>query len=154
MRYTPSIEFANYTLTFGSEKVLLDLFAEIVEPSFEDQKYVRRTGSASWFFLNTQLVTLRDDVDPPIIGLAGRIVKKTTLRRTQIITADSRLLEDQQELDTAPSSIFLLLLNNHRLLFCREMRGAPDIDIFARLASFACASHTKTISTNKLKASV
>jgi hypothetical protein len=49
MRFKSDIEFANYTLTFGDEKVLLDCLHEIVIPSFEDQRYVRRTSAASWF---------------------------------------------------------------------------------------------------------
>lgn len=41
MSFTKTIEFANYTLNFGEDKVLLDAFDCIVFPSFFAQKYVR-----------------------------------------------------------------------------------------------------------------
>jgi hypothetical protein len=132
MRFKTRVEFVNYTLNFGSEKVLLDAFREIVEPSFASQKYIRRTSTASWFFMDVTLIALDSSQDVPVLGLAGRFVKKTKLKRTQVLTSDNQLKEDQRELDSAPSSIFLLILNNHRLLFCKEMPDAPDINNFLK----------------------
>lgn len=136
MRFKTRVEFVNYTLIFGSEKVLLDAFHEIVEPSFANQKYIRKTSTASWFFMDVQLIVLDSSHDIPVLGLAGRFVKKTKLKRTQILTSDNQLKEDQRELDSAPSSVFLLILNNHRLLFCKEMSGAPDISNFLKTSQY------------------
>jgi hypothetical protein len=136
MRFKTRVEFVNYTLVFGSEKVLLDAFNEIVEPSFAAQKYIRRTSTATWFFMDVQLIALDSNQDIPILGLAGRFVKKTKLKRTQVLTSDNQLKEDQRELDSAPSSIFVLILNNHRLLFCKEMPGAPDINNFLKTSQY------------------
>ncbi len=136
MRFKTKVEFVNYTLTFGSEKVLLDAFHEIVEPSFASQKYIRKTRTASWFFMDVKLINLDKSLDVPILGLTGRFVKKTKLKRSQVLTSDNQLKEDQRELDSAPSSIFLLILNNHRLLFCKEMSGAPDIDNFLKTSQY------------------
>lgn len=149
MRTKTDIEFANYTLTFGDEKVLLDCLREIVLPSFEGQKYVRKTRAASWFFLDTKFVTLKNDADSPVVGIAGRIVKKTKLKRMQIITTDSKLLQDMQELDTAPSSLFLLILNNHRLLYCREMSGAPTLENFCATSSYCLRQAYKDFAKNQ-----
>ena len=150
MRFKSDIEFANYTLTFGDEKVLLDFILEIVVPSFENQRYVRKTSAASWFFLDTKFVTLKSDADSPMVGIAGRIVKKTKLKRTQIITTDSKLLQDMQELDTAPSSLFLLILNNHRLLYCREMPGAPTLENFCATSSYCLRQAYKDFAKREL----
>jgi hypothetical protein len=136
MRFKTRVEFVNYTLIFGSEKVLLDAFHEIVEPSFASQRYTRKTRTASWFFMDVKLIALDSSLEVPILGITGRFVKKTKLKRTQVLTSDNQLKEDQRELDSAPSSIFLLILNNHRLLFCKEMSGAPDINNFLKTSQY------------------
>jgi len=86
--------------------------------------------------MDVRLITLDSNLDIPVLGLAGRFVKKTKLKRTQVLTSDNQLKEDQRELDSAPSSIFLLILNNHRLLFCKEMPGAPDINNFLKTSQY------------------
>ncbi|MFT6909427.1 MAG: hypothetical protein ACJAS1_006145, partial [Oleiphilaceae bacterium] len=39
MAFTKKLEFGNYTLNFGEDKVLLALFNEIVMPSFYEMKF-------------------------------------------------------------------------------------------------------------------
>ncbi len=41
-----------------------------------------------------------------------------------------RVSLDKKELETAPTSVFVLLLDSHRLIFCREVAGAPTIQNF------------------------
>jgi len=36
------IEFGNYTLKFGEDKVLLDMFDDVVMPSFHEMRYIRK----------------------------------------------------------------------------------------------------------------
>lgn len=130
MAFLKRIEFGNYTLKFGSKDVLLDHFDNIVFPSFLEMKYMRRLkDKGDYFFLDTKLIILNDDINEPIVGISGRIVKNTMLHRDQIFT-DGDLIDDAKNLETAPSSSFLLILNNHRLLFCREMTGAPTLQNF------------------------
>lgn len=130
MAFLKRIEFGNYTLKFGIKDVLLDHFDNIVFPSFLEMKYTRKLkGKGEYFFLDTKLIILNDDEKEPVIGLSGRIVKNTMLHRDQIFS-DGDLVDDEKSLETAPSSSFLLILNNHRLLFCREMTGAPTLQNF------------------------
>lgn len=141
MSFTKTIEFANYTLNFGTDKVLLDAFENIVFPSFLDQKYIRKFKDTEYFFTQTQLVALDDvdDVDPtfigplppriPTIALCGRIIKKTVFKREQIFQ-DGFLITDHQTLENHPSSIFILMLNDHRLMLCKEVAGAPTLEEF------------------------
>ncbi|MGR5367346.1 hypothetical protein [Photobacterium damselae] len=85
MSFVKRLEFGNYTLKFGEKKVLLDMFDEIVMPSFWEMKYVRKLGDSSeYFFLDTELITLDDNVEEPVLGITGRIVKNTKLKRDQI----------------------------------------------------------------------
>jgi hypothetical protein len=130
MAFLKRIEFGNYTLKFGSKDVLLDHFDNIVFPSFLEMKYIRKLkDKGDYFFLDTKLIILNDDIKDPIVGISGRIVKNTMLHRDQVFS-NGDLVDDEKSLETAPSSSFLLILNNHRLLFCREMTGAPTLQNF------------------------
>ncbi|MDV6342737.1 hypothetical protein R2103_13255 [Nitrosomonas sp. Is24] len=131
MSYVKKLEFGNYTLNFGNKKVLLDLFYEVVMPSFYEMKYIRALqNKGEYFFLDTKIVKLEDDKKNPVIGIVGRIVKNTKLKREQIFRRTEGIVEDKKELETAPSSTFLLILNNHRLILCKEVPGAPLIPPF------------------------
>lgn len=130
MSFTQRVEFGNYTLKFGDEKVLLDYFNEIVAPSFKGRRYVRKIkDKGEYFFLDTEIIRLRLDNGQETAAIAGRIVKNTKLKRDQIYTNDG-IVADPKELETAPTSVFVLLLDNHRLIFCREVSGAPSIQNF------------------------
>ncbi|HAS6339614.1 TPA: hypothetical protein RQJ95_003308 [Vibrio vulnificus] len=129
------LEFGNYTLKFGN-KVLLDMYQDVVLPSFHEMKYLRKRGDTEYFFIDTQVIKLSEEESgEPVVGLCGRIVKNTKLKRDQIFVGES-LVEDPQELETAPSSVFLLVLNNHRLIFFKEVAGAPTIDNFRATSEY------------------
>lgn len=137
MSFAKKIEFGNYTVKFGESKALLDEFDSIVMPSFFEMKYIRKIkGKGEYFFIDTKLVKLSSDNEAPVLGIAGRIVKNTKLKRDQIFRRDGGLIEDQMELETAPSSTFLLILNNHRLMFCREVSGAPTVQNFQSTSQY------------------
>jgi len=127
-------EFANLICRFGDKAVMLDYFNEIVGPAFfgKSRAFTRRHGKAFYFFHNVQLLTLDDEDGTPSRVLAGRIVRKTTLESQQVFVA-GHLRATRQSLETAPSSFFLLVLQSHRLVFVREMHGAPNPDQFALL---------------------
>lgn len=130
MSYTKKLEFGNFTLKFGPDKVLLDFFEEIVEPSFEAQKHLRKIeGKGEYFFINTSKMKITDINGKTHAAIVGRIVKNTKLKREQIFQ-DNHIVLDKKELETAPTSIFILLIENHRLIFCRELPGAPSIQNF------------------------
>ena len=101
--------------------------------------------------METQVIRLDDSQDVPVIGVAGRFVRQTKLKRSQVFTEDHQLREDQRELDSAPSSLFLLILNNHRLLFCREMAGAPTLQQFLSTSRYCLAQAHKTYIDEELK---
>lgn len=135
MAFKQRVEFGNYTLKFGDEKVLLDLFGEIVSPSFKERQYVRKIKNrGEYFFLDTEIIRLPLDNGTETAAIAGRIVKNTKLKRDQIYTNDG-IIADPKELETAPTSVFVLLLDNHRLIFCREVSGAPTIQNFESTSS-------------------
>lgn len=122
------IEFGNYTLNFGNNKVLLDFFSEIVNPSFAERRYVdRRPDGTEFFFLDTKFLRLELDDNSWTGAIAGRIVKNSTISRDQIYTKTDGIVTDRKVLETAPTSVFVILLDCHRILFCREVVGAPTL---------------------------
>lgn len=130
VRFVKKIEFANFTCTFGKDHGMLFLFEEVVWPAFQPMANIRQFKDTQFFFHDTRLIKLVDDPNEPVLCLSGRFVKNTKLKREQIFRRDKGLIENHHELETAPSSLFTLILNNHRLLYVREVAGAPDISTF------------------------
>ncbi|WP_146093791.1 hypothetical protein [Xanthomonas arboricola] len=104
---------------------MLDHFEEIVYPAFFDQR-IREYGSTKYFFSEVNLVYLgEDDQARPLVGIAGRFIKDGEISREQIYK-NGVLVKNSRKMQSSPSSIFLLILHNHRLVYVREMAGAPD----------------------------
>lgn len=144
MEFIRKLEFGNYTLNFGDNKVLLDLFYQVVMPSFLEMKHVRRLKEkGDYFFLDTKLIALDDNPKNPVLGISGRIIKNTKLKRDQIFRTNGGIIEDKSELETAPSSTFLLILNTHRLILCKEVPGAPTIQNFQSTSQYCLKSQHK-----------
>lgn len=134
MGFVKRIEFANFTCTFGERLAMLDLFEEVIWPAFQPMSNTRWFKGTQFFLLDTQLIKVSDGQEHSIFCLSGRFVKNTKLKREQIFRREEGLIEDYTELETAPSSMFVLMLDNHRLLFVREVAGAPDLSTFRATA--------------------
>ncbi|MEM6839758.1 MAG: hypothetical protein AAF609_23340 [Cyanobacteria bacterium P01_C01_bin.120] len=142
------LELYNFTLTFGESRVLIDMLREVVFPAFFEFRR-RDIKSSIYFFDKVELVHLRntqsEDGAPttPVIGIAGQFIKDTELRREQVYNYERRELEmDRDSLRSSPSAIFLLILNNHRLLYLREGSFSPNIKSFeATIKAFLQDSH-------------
>lgn len=141
-----TLEVANLICRFGDHKVLLDLAEEVVIPAFLDGDLVRNYDDTSYFFLNAKKVTLNSSSEPPVIGIVGRIIKDTTIRREQIYAPGKGLVKSEDALQSSPSAIFLLILNNHRLVYVAETKDAPSKETFrSTLLSFIRQKHQKFI---------
>lgn len=80
-----------------------------------------------------------------VLGIVGRIVKDGSLRRDQVYK-DGELVRDHKTMQSSPSSIFLLILNSHRLVYVKEMTGAPDKLAFrSTLLSFLKEERSRVI---------
>jgi hypothetical protein len=127
--------FANFVCKFGEEKALLDYAKEIVLPAFFDDTYIRSYGKkAQFFFYEVQQVVLNEDKDNPILGIAGRFIKNTYLAREQIFDPEKGIVADAASIQSSPSASFLLILNNHRLVYFPETAHAPDLITFRATA--------------------
>lgn len=124
------IEFANVILRFGEEKVLIDYAESIVLPALTDIRLRRQYKDTSFFFHGAELIELTQG-DGLLMGVAGRLIKDTIVHRDQLYDAKAgQLVHNPQSMPSAPSSIFLLILNNHKLVYLHETRDAPPLTAF------------------------
>lgn len=141
-----NLEMGNLVCRFGSEKVLLDLADEIVLPALFDNTLKRSYDKTSYFFHEVSPVKLRSSKEESVIGIAGRYIKDTTLEREQIFEQGKGLVKDAGSLRSSPSALFLLILNNHRLIYVKETKDAPSKDSFrSTLLNFLRKKHAEHI---------
>ncbi|MCC3255410.1 hypothetical protein [Xanthomonas campestris] len=130
---TSTIELANFVCRFG-EKVMLDEFDKIVYPAFFKDSLKRKYGETKFFFEKVNLVKVKASNDSEALAIAGRIIKDTVLRRDQVYVPGEGLRQKKGRLASAPSSIFLLILDNHRLVFVKETPDVPTKEQFRSTA--------------------
>lgn len=126
--FKQTAEFYNFICHFGNQE-LLDYLDEIVLPAFLNTSIMfRRFGKSRYFLLDVSLSTLTlGRFNHP--ALVGRFVVDTELNRDQVFE-DGRLRESRRSMKSAPSSLFALLLDNHKLLYAREVSGGPSVAAF------------------------
>ncbi len=122
------VEVANLVCRFGSTLVLNDLLREVVLPGFLSDD-IRKIQGTEYFLIDQKFVYL-EDRKIESLALCCRLVKNTTLRRHQIYSPSSGIIADEKSLASAPTSIAVLLLKSHRLLFVKEVPGAPSMQQF------------------------
>lgn len=122
------LEVANFVCRFGDKLVLNDLLSEIVIPPFFAE--TKRLSRGTEFFFIDQTFQYFDDGDVESLALCCRLVKNTTLKRHQVYTLAKGIVPDERSMDSAPSSLAVLLLYSHRLLFVKEVPNAPTIQQF------------------------
>ncbi|MEM9014569.1 MAG: hypothetical protein AAGB02_05620 [Pseudomonadota bacterium] len=141
-----TLYFANFVLRFGEEKALLDYAEQILIPAFTDDTLIKSYTSASFYFYEARLERLNDDKDNPVMALTGRFIKDTELRREQIFDPKKGLIKDEKSIRSCPNAYFILVLNDHRLLYLPETRNAPGFGAFKNTAlSFIREKHNQFI---------
>jgi hypothetical protein len=142
---TRTLELANLICRFG-DKVLLDHFEEIVYPSFFDKSLRRVYGETSFFFERVRLLKLDDENGNEAVGICGRFIKDTMVRREQVYVEGEGLRQDHGEMQSSPSSLFLLILDNHRLIYAKETSDGPPKESFrSTLLSFLRQVHSRVL---------
>lgn len=138
-----SLELANFVCKFG-EQNLVDYLWEIVLPAFSDKALQRKYGNKAYFFTDVTLVYVGPETDRKL-AIVGRFIKDTLLEREQLYV-DGALITDHKELKSSPSSVFLLILDVHRLLFIKETQYAPSLEQFeTAIIQFLQEKHTQFI---------
>ncbi len=121
------LQIANFICKFGNRN-LLDFARNIVMPAFLDTRLRRKYSNNDYFLHQTKLKIIRTENDT-LYTIVGRIINNTTVKRHQIFT-DKGLVPDEASLQSSPSALFMLILNNHRLLYVKETAFAPELKTF------------------------
>lgn len=121
------MEVANFSCksTIGDIE-LLDVFSDYVYEAMKSQKVLgsRNSEMLSYKFIDLKFVKIQNEV-----LLTGRLVKNLNIEREQILKGN-RLVQSYDSMESAPSSFFVLILSNHKLLWVREMQRAPLLKDF------------------------
>ncbi|WP_300453038.1 hypothetical protein [Fusobacterium sp.] len=133
MKGKKEIQLANFNCTFGTVEEnaspMLKYFTEIIYPAFKRKKKYRKT----FFFEDIKLGENKK------IGyyLYGKIIKDTTLEITSRYDWENNTLVDTDEkYRSSPFSEFILMLNNHRLLFIPGSKGHPRLSSLKTLLKY------------------
>lgn len=139
MNKSRNLNFANFICHFGDKYEMLDLAEEIIIPAFMSP-LKRKYSDTMYFFHDVALLDL-GSAAAPVAALAGRLVKDTQIQREQILR-NGVLVYDKRSLESAPSAFFILVLNDHKLVYMPETKGAPSIEAFRATAQkFASEKH-------------
>lgn len=125
-----NFEIANFVFTVGSTPrlVMKDLFNEVIRPAFTDERLVRAYDKTSYLLMDVSEGLLQMG-GATVDVLYGQIVKDTILERKQV-RRGRELVPAEGAMESAPSSVFCLVKENHRLMFMPRHRGAPRIEEF------------------------
>ncbi len=129
------VHYANFVCHFGTDE-LLDYLHEIVLPAFRPQGSVRTFKDGRYFFDGTELLNLAAPGSEPELAICGRFVKDMVVKSEQRWDRSANeMVPDRSVLETAPSSIFVLLLASHKLIFLLETSNAPGMESFRSTAA-------------------
>lgn len=120
---------ANFNCTFGeNDEKMLTYFEDIVYPAFtSDLKRINKAGD-EYFFEKVQII----EYENGLYALAGFFVKKTILVVESGHDSNKGIYKDHKEIPSAPYSIFIIFLNNHRMILIKnQSKGSPDIRNFS-----------------------
>ncbi|CAL7874554.1 hypothetical protein [Fusobacterium necrophorum] len=115
--------FANFNCVFetGDKKKsypMLEFFDVIHEASFLDRRY-------RGLFLHEVKLIKTENAG---ICLYGKIVKNTTLEiESRFDESKQKLIEIDEQYKASPYSEFILILQNHRLIFTPNQKGSPSL---------------------------
>jgi len=121
------MEIANLTCRSKlGDRELLDVFANYFLPAMQNQEVPgsKNTETVLYKFVNLNV----DKVENELV-LYGRFIKCLNIEREQILDGDT-LIQSYDSMDSAPSSFFVLILRNHKLMWVKEMTRAPLLKDF------------------------
>ncbi len=122
--------FYNLVCRFGDVHTLLDLGVELFLPAIFG-KHIRKFAQTNYFFTDVGHAIVRlNGFETDQVIIYGRFIKDTILKRDQIYDPDSGLVADDQSMQSSPSTLFALDLNNHKLILAPEVPYAPGADAF------------------------
>lgn len=123
--YKKRVDFANFVCHFGNDELLTYLH-EIVIPAFT-VNHVRIYGEERMFLHNVELLNIQENGTNELV-VAGQFVVDTKYKRTQIFS--EKIIPNEASMEVALSSFFVLRLRDHKLIYIKEVSGAPGLAKF------------------------
>lgn len=137
MIYTEYATIANFNCTFKLNSTtypMLQYFEKILWPAFNDSNLVRATHKRKnkslpikYYISDVKIIKLEDDN----FAIIGKHIKRTILEISEDYQPNKGFIGEAKFEPSAPYSTFILLLNNHKLIYFPNKAGAPDIRSFA-----------------------
>lgn len=122
---------ANFNVVFGEkEEPLLNYFDTIVFPAFTSQ-FTRKKGDSDYIFLNTSII----EADKDDFVLTGIIVRETAIEIKSKFDKGKFINTDELH-PTAPYSLFIIYLKNHRMVLVKNQKGSPDLRSFSATVKY------------------
>lgn len=159
MTNTQYATLANFNCTFkiNSETYpMLNYFEKIIWPAFNDKSLIRKTFKKNdknlpirYHISDVKIVELDNDN----LALIGKHIKRTILEISEDYKPDEGFIGESETKPSAPYSTFIIILNNHRVIYFPNKAGAPDIRSFASTARYIIdeyINNQRTILLNKL----
>lgn len=122
------VSVSNYNLVYISgdkEEPLLEHFDSILMPALRSG-IVNGSGDTTYFLMDVGVKEYQEGK----YALTGLLIKKTILEIKSDIDENGKLIEKDDRYPAAPFSMFIIYLNNHRMLFAENQKGSPDIRNF------------------------
>lgn len=118
----------NCTMKKGKDTIpMLEFFNEIIYPALSDTKMCKETKRNKYYISDLKLVNLENGP----IALVGKHIKKTVLDIFPDYDSERGFIGKQSSAPSAPHSNFILLLNNHRVIYYSNESGAPTVNNFS-----------------------
>jgi len=143
---TKKLYLANFNVTFGDEdEPLLTWLDEFVLPAM--QMKLERTLSdkkSKVMFKNVKVGYLEEE-----LVVTGIIIKDTELEVYSQLDSNQEIVNTNKILPSAPLSIFLIYLKNHRMFLVRNQKGSPDLRLFSSTFEYAIKEYRKIINKSR-----
>lgn len=140
---------ANFNIVFGeNEEPLLNYFDNAIMPAFKND-FTRTSGDNEYTFLNIEVIKIGEDD----YALTGIMVRKTMIEIKSKFNEEEKLVDTNEVYPTAPYSLFVIYLKNHRMVLVKNQKGSPDLKSFSATFKVMLNSYIKeeNIRRNDLK---
>lgn len=127
---THKATLANFTCTIKKDNTVVPMllfFMDIIYPALSDTTIYRTTQKSTYYISDLKLVNLGDGN----IALTGLHIKRTILDIHPDFDNKNGFKGETSHKPSAPYSTFIILLNNHRVIYYPCLSGAPGIRTFA-----------------------
>lgn len=132
-------------MVFGKdEEPLIKRVDDIVVPALKSG-IKRKVGDKTKFIFSN--VVLREITKDEWV-IQGLIVKDTVLDIMSEYSPDTGLEKTEKHVNSAPFSLFIIYLKNHRMLLVKNQNGSPDIRSFSATFKFILNEYVKKENLN------